>query len=261
MNRSILIVICDFLLVSLLVFSTADVNKVGDAGAHGPQDGSHADQPGRTARKTSPPPCAWRWMRSARTRPGCWPNSPRPAKPPANGMSKTRKLQHNSRRASRRSRAPAAAANQSRTASRRRTDQHSRPGPAVANHLEPKPCSRKRNWPPWRPKTGSRPTRLRRLQRQLAELARSNQMILAEKQRLSAKLDVAEVEKRAAAEQAARMTDEVKAERTEKARLARQREDTGQQLRPTGPGNPRQPRPGAQHPLHRVRHEPCRCRI
>ena len=32
MNRSILIVICDFLLVSLLVFSTADVNKVGDAG-------------------------------------------------------------------------------------------------------------------------------------------------------------------------------------------------------------------------------------
>src|SRR5436305_10450755 len=31
MNRSILIVICDFLLVSLLAFSTVDINKVSDA--------------------------------------------------------------------------------------------------------------------------------------------------------------------------------------------------------------------------------------
>src|SRR6266404_3166642 len=30
MNRSILIVICDFLLVSLLAFSTVDINKVSD---------------------------------------------------------------------------------------------------------------------------------------------------------------------------------------------------------------------------------------
>ncbi len=33
MNRSILIVICDFLLLSLLAFSTVDINKVGQAGA------------------------------------------------------------------------------------------------------------------------------------------------------------------------------------------------------------------------------------
>src|SRR4051794_22988294 len=32
MNRSILIVICDFLLVSLLAFSTVDINKVSDEG-------------------------------------------------------------------------------------------------------------------------------------------------------------------------------------------------------------------------------------
>ena len=32
MNRSILIVICDFLLVSLLAFSTVDINKVTDEG-------------------------------------------------------------------------------------------------------------------------------------------------------------------------------------------------------------------------------------
>src|SRR6185369_13860870 len=33
MNRSILIVICDFLLVSLLTFSTVDINKVGQESA------------------------------------------------------------------------------------------------------------------------------------------------------------------------------------------------------------------------------------
>ena len=32
MNRSILIVICDFLLVSLLAFSTVDINQVADEG-------------------------------------------------------------------------------------------------------------------------------------------------------------------------------------------------------------------------------------
>src|SRR5580765_3572593 len=32
MNRSILIVICDFLLISLLAFSTVDINKVADEG-------------------------------------------------------------------------------------------------------------------------------------------------------------------------------------------------------------------------------------
>src|SRR5262249_4699385 len=36
MNRSILIVICDFLLVSLLAFSTVDINKVTDRTAQRP---------------------------------------------------------------------------------------------------------------------------------------------------------------------------------------------------------------------------------
>jgi hypothetical protein len=33
MNRTILIVICDFLLVSLLAFSTVDINKIAEGGA------------------------------------------------------------------------------------------------------------------------------------------------------------------------------------------------------------------------------------
>ncbi len=58
------------------------------------------------------------------------------------------------------------------------------------------------------------------LQQQLAQLAKSNEVVLAEKQQLSGKLQVAEAEKRAAAEQAVRMQEEVKVEREEKAKLA-----------------------------------------
>jgi hypothetical protein len=58
------------------------------------------------------------------------------------------------------------------------------------------------------------------LQQQLSELAKSNQFVLNEKQRLAGQLQVTEAEKRAATEQAARMQEEVKVEREEKAKLA-----------------------------------------
>ncbi len=57
------------------------------------------------------------------------------------------------------------------------------------------------------------------LQQQLGQLAQSNQLVLTEKQRLAGQLQVAEVEKRLVAEQAARMQEEVKVERAEKAKL------------------------------------------
>jgi hypothetical protein len=58
------------------------------------------------------------------------------------------------------------------------------------------------------------------LQRQLGHLAQSNQMVLSEKQRLAGQLQVAEAEKRMATEQVSRMQEEVKVERAEKAKLA-----------------------------------------
>jgi hypothetical protein len=58
------------------------------------------------------------------------------------------------------------------------------------------------------------------LQQQLTQLAQSNQMVLNEKQQLAGKLQVAEVERRHAAEQAAAMQEQVKVEREEKAKLA-----------------------------------------
>jgi hypothetical protein len=57
------------------------------------------------------------------------------------------------------------------------------------------------------------------LQKQLDQLASSNQVVLAEKQRLSTQLQVANAEKRAATEQVGRMTEEVRTERAEKAKL------------------------------------------
>jgi len=58
------------------------------------------------------------------------------------------------------------------------------------------------------------------LQQQLSELAKSNQFVLNEKQRLASQLQVTEAEKRAATEQAARLEQDVKVEREEKAKLA-----------------------------------------
>jgi hypothetical protein len=58
------------------------------------------------------------------------------------------------------------------------------------------------------------------LRQQLAHLARTNEMVLAEKQRLASELQVAEVEKRHAADQVAAMQQRVEAEREEKAKLA-----------------------------------------
>lgn len=57
------------------------------------------------------------------------------------------------------------------------------------------------------------------LQKQLAQLASSNQAILIEKQQLAGQLQVAEVEKRHATEQVVALRDQVKVEREEKAKL------------------------------------------
>lgn len=64
--------------------------------------------------------------------------------------------------------------------------------------------------------------KLAAMQAQLAQLQQSNQLALAEKQRLASELQVSEVERRHAAEQAAAMQEQVKVERAEKARLTQQ---------------------------------------
>jgi len=58
------------------------------------------------------------------------------------------------------------------------------------------------------------------LQQRLAQLSQSNEAALSEKQKLATQLQVAEVEKRHATEQVMAMKEEVKVEREEKAKLA-----------------------------------------
>jgi len=58
------------------------------------------------------------------------------------------------------------------------------------------------------------------LQQQLAQVAKSNEVVFSEKQQLIGKLQTAEAEKRYAAQQVAHMQEEVIAERAEKAKLA-----------------------------------------
>jgi len=58
------------------------------------------------------------------------------------------------------------------------------------------------------------------LQQQLAQMAQSNALALAEKQQLAGQLQVAVSERRSATEQVGRMQEEVKIERAEKAKLA-----------------------------------------
>lgn len=58
------------------------------------------------------------------------------------------------------------------------------------------------------------------LQKQLAELSQSNQMVLSEKQQLATQLQVAEAEKRSVTEQVSFMQQQVQAERQQNAKLA-----------------------------------------
>jgi hypothetical protein len=58
------------------------------------------------------------------------------------------------------------------------------------------------------------------LEKNLSSLSKSNELVLAEKQQLAGKLQVAEVERRHATDQAVKMAEQVKVEREEKAKLA-----------------------------------------
>ncbi len=58
------------------------------------------------------------------------------------------------------------------------------------------------------------------MQQQISALGRSNQMVLADKDRLAGQLQVAQVEQRNATQQIGRMQEEIKVQREEKAKLA-----------------------------------------
>jgi len=218
MNRSILIVICDFLLVSLLAFSTVDINKVADEGT---QRNVRVDivtnqlDSGRDLTAV---------MKQALT-------EERKSRDLLLGeLTKTRDvaiqrekqvqsiqqaLQAREEEAQRFQQQQAALQQQfaaAQTNIQALTQQlHSSSSEVVLSkeRLAALEAEKKKQ-----------AEQAAALQQQLAQLAKSNELAAAEHQRLSGQLQVAQTEKRLATEQVVHMQAEVKAEREEKAKLA-----------------------------------------
>jgi hypothetical protein len=217
MNRSILIVICDFLLVSLLVFSTADVNKVGETGVQ------RAVKVDRTAPQADSGKDLAAAMRLAL-------DEERKNRDRLLGeLARTRETAGERDLQFRNLQQQIQAREQEATGLQQHQINLEQQFAVAQTNIQnlnrqlqntsTEAMLSKEKLAAMEAEDRKRSDQASALQRQLAELARSNQMILTEKQQLSTKLEVTEVEKRAATEQAARMTEEVKAERVEKARL------------------------------------------
>ena len=218
MNRSILIVICDFLLVSLLVFSTADVNKVGEAGVKRAVRMEFATNQVDRGKDLAAV------MRLAldeerRNRDQLLGELARSRE--AAGQREQQVRQFEQQLQSREQEALRLQQQQTNIEQQFAAAQASiqNLNRQLQNNSSESLLS-KEKLSALEAEAQKKSDQAAALQRQLDELAKSNSVTAAEKQQLSAKLQVAEVEKRAATEQAARMAEEVKAERMEKAKLA-----------------------------------------
>jgi hypothetical protein len=221
MNKSILIVICDFLLVSLLAFSTIDVNRVSDGGT--PQfstQGTETNQPEKV--DNGKDLAAVMNMALSEER--------RKEDQLSSDLTKARQTAGaNEQQAKNFQQALAAKQQEATLLEQQRTGLAQQYASAQTNiqELNQRLQNSSTEIVLSHERLAALESDLRKqsadsaaLQRQLAQLAQSNQTAMTEKQKLSSQLQVAEVEKKSAAEQAARMTEEVNIERQEKAKLA-----------------------------------------
>ena len=196
MNRSILIVICDFLLLSLLTFST-DLSKMA-----GENEGA---QPGVKVEV-----------------------APKPVDTGGKDLAAVMKLALNEEQKNR-EQLQAELAKFREAAQKQQADLQQQFAAAQANIqiLDQKLQSSSAEALMSKEKLAAMETEVKKesdlaaaLQQQLAQLAKNNQIAQDEKQKLAGQLQMAEVEKRAATEKAALMQQQMQAERAEKAQLA-----------------------------------------
>jgi hypothetical protein len=196
MNRSILIVICDFLLLSLLTFST-DLSKMA-----GENEGA---QPGVKVEV-----------------------APKPVDTGGKDLAAVMKLALNEEQKNR-EQLQAELAKVREAAQKQQADLQQQFAAAQANIqiLDQKLQSSSAEALMSKEKLAAMETEVKKesdlaaaLQQQLAQLAKNNQIAQDEKQKLAGQLQMAEVEKRAATEKAALMQQQMQAERAEKAQLA-----------------------------------------
>lgn len=215
MNRSILIVICDFLLVSLLAFSTVDINKVSDE--------STPRQPQLTIATNEPASGndLAAVMRQAlneerQNRDLLLGELARAKDAATRQQSLLGEREHQLQTYEQELRSREQQAAQLRQQQTNLQQQFASAQGSIQNlsqQLEAAATD-----------ASVSKEKLATLQKQLSGLEESNRLAVAEQQRLSTELQVAEVERRHAAETAARMQEEVKHERAEKLRLTQQTE-------------------------------------
>lgn len=196
MNRSILIVICDFLLLSLLTFST-DLSKMAGEN-EGAQPGAKVDV------------------------------APKPSDTGGKDLAAVMKLALTEEKKNR-EQLQAELAKVREAAQKQQADLQQQFAAAQANIqiLDQKLQSNSAEALMSKEKLAAMEAEVKKesdlaaaLQQQLAQLAKNNQIAQDEKQKLAGQLQMAEVEKRAATERAALMLQQVQAERAEKAQLA-----------------------------------------
>ncbi len=219
MNRSILIVICDFLLISLLAFSTVDINKVSEEGVQRPMKTTAATNRVETSGKdlAAVMQLALNEERKSRDQLLGELSKARAATSEREKQAETLQQQLQSRE------------EQAQQLQQQRSSLEQQFAVAQTNiqRLSQQLQSTAGEASVSKEKLAQTEAEARRqaeeaaaLQQRLAQLAQSNQMVLNEKQQLASRLQVAEVERRHASEQAAAMQEQVKIEREEKAKLA-----------------------------------------
>jgi len=218
MNRSILIVICDFLLVSLLAFSTVDINQVSQEGRTRPMQMSVATNEASSGRDLAAV------MKLAleeekkhreqllgeltKTRATAGEREKEAQTLQRQIQARDQETQRLQQEQSRLQQEFAAAQTNIKTLSEQLQ------GTATEALLT------KEQLAAMEAEAKKRAEDAARLQQQLALLSQSNQLVLGEKQQLAGRLQMAELERRHAAEQVVQMSEQVKAEREEKAKLA-----------------------------------------
>jgi hypothetical protein len=225
MNRSILIVICDFLLVSLLAFSTVDINKVADEGVERRVKVDIATNQVEAGKDLA---AVMRLAldeekknrdllmgeltrtRETATRQQTLLSEREQAMQKAQQELQAREQELQSRGQEKTKLQEQFAAAQSNIQSltqqlQTATSQSSLSREKIAAMEE---------------EMRKQAEKAAALQQQINQLAQSNQLARTEKERIAGQLQMAEVEKRHATEQVVRMQQEVKVEREEKAKLA-----------------------------------------
>jgi len=210
MNRSILIVICDFLLVSLLVFSTVDINDAVKEGRTKPITSTVATNQVDASSDLSAV------MRTALE------EEKKQRDVLMGELSRSRET------VGEREKQLQTFQQQLQTAEQQRANLQQQYSAAQTNlqSLTEQARASTTDATISKEKLAAMEAELRKraeeavaLQQQLAQLSQSNQATLTEKQRLAGQLQLAEVEKRYAAERTAALTEQVKVEREEKAKL------------------------------------------